>query len=175
MNEDIEVEAVYSGLLTKNQKIIGRKNVSVKHAGEYMRWIASTLSKSFDAKRRVPYRLLCKLVPMLLEAAELAEKAQDDNKYHQDACNVLLCGFGLRPEVSGSLSTTKNQNKKGKGRRPAALDIEIVNRMDELISNKKVSSIREAARVVAKAFKIGESTARRYYKDQEDIIKNYHS
>ena len=150
MDDEIDDMAAYSALLSRGGKIIERKYVSVKHSGEYMRWMAETLARSFDKKRRPPYRLLMELIPVLMEASELADRSEDG----ESACDALLCGFGLKPE-------------KGKGRRPVASFYEIINMMEPLIKNDL--TIREAAKITAETFKIGESTTRRYWSTYEKL------
>ena len=180
---DNETPQPYEPLLYRGGKIIKRKNVSLGDSGRYMRWIAETLTDSFDRKRRPSYRLLMELIPVLMEAAEKAELAdglqqnkegseeatQAFEKAKGEAFNSLLSGFGLIPPKGGA--TGSNENKSGRGRRPAASFWEVIKHMDEL-KNGGVSrlSTRKAAKQAAEAFGIGESTARRYWARYEESL-----
>lgn len=177
---DNEKARLYEPLLYRGGKIVERKNVSLGDSGRYMRWIAETLADSFDRKRRPPYRLLMELIPVLMDAAEKAEHADDlqqlkesreeatraFEKAREEALNSLLSGFGLITQKGGS--TGNEENKNGRGRRLAASFWEVIKFMDELKSGGGEST-RKAAKQAAEAFGIGESTARRYWAQYEGL------
>ena len=100
------------------------------------------------------------------EAAQAYAKARDA------ALNSLLSGFGLIPEEGGTTGNT--ENKGGRGRRTAASFWQVIKFMDELMTeNGRLISIRAAAKQAAETFNIGDSTARRYWRKYEDILKQH--
>ena len=183
MTMDNETGRLYEPLLHRGGKIIERKNVSLGDSGRYMRWIAETLVDSFDRKRRPPYRLLMELIPVLMDAAEKAEHADDlqqlkesneeatrvFEKAKDEALNSLLSGFGLITQKGGT--TGSAENKSGRGRRLAASFWEVIKFMDELKNDSESGlSTRGAAKQAAEAFGIGKSTARRYWTQYEKLL-----
>ncbi len=126
MAMDNETGRLYEPLLHRGGKIIERKNVSLSDSGRYMRWIAETLADSFDRKRRPPYQLLMELIPVLMEAAEKAELADELHRLREnnvdstrafekakdEALNSLLSGFGLITQKGGATGSAEKQERQ---------------------------------------------------------------
>lgn len=175
-DEDDEKYKPYDFYLYRGNKYISRKDASPGDSANYMRWIINTIIDSQKRRRRLPHNLAIELVSMLNEATEKAEAAQalasiespneeqlaDLEKTHQDACRSLLSGFGLA--------------RDSQGRPPTTSFWDVIKFMDEAIKEEKrktgkILSVRAAARLANKQLSIAESTARRYWKQYQEMIK----